>query len=100
MPATAFKNPARTQHWDIEEGEAQEIAPRLRNSDAKALVFVSHSHEDDEQARIAFETLKRASQLIDQLLEEKKQRHWEALIEALTPEIPLTSNRIIEAKMR
>lgn len=71
MPSLAFKNPARAQHWDVEEGEAQEIAPRLKNSDAKALVFVSHSHEDDEHARLAFETLKRASELINDLLEEK-----------------------------
>lgn len=99
MPSVAFKNPVRTQRWDIEEGEAQEIAPRLKNSDAKALVFVSHSHEDDEQSRLAFETLKRASELIGKLLEEKKQRTWDALIAALTPDIPLTSNRVIEAKM-
>jgi hypothetical protein len=33
------------------------------------------------------------------LIDEKRDHSWKALIEALTPELPLSSNRVIEAKM-
>lgn len=99
MPSSAFANPARPQHWEIQEGAAQEIAPDLENSQGQALVFVSHSHGGDERTKTVFETLKRVSELIDVLIDKKRDRNWEALIEALTPDVPLTSNRVTEAKM-
>jgi hypothetical protein len=37
--------------------------------------------------------------LIDVLIDKKQESSWEALIEALTPDVPLTSNKVIEAKM-
>ena len=48
MPSSAFANPSRHQHWDVQEGSAQDLAPDLENSEGQALVFVSHSRGDDE----------------------------------------------------
>ena len=62
-------------------------------------MFVPHSREDNEWTKTVFETLKRASQFIDVLIDKRQEDSWEALIEALTPDLPLTSNRMIEAKM-
>ncbi len=99
MPSSAFANPARQQHWDVQEGSAQELAPSLENSEAQALVFVSHSRGGDERTKTVFEALKRASELIDVLIDKRRENSWEALIDALTPDVPLTSNKVIEAKM-
>lgn len=99
MPSSAFANPARQQYWDVQEGSAQELAPSLENSEAKALVFVSHFQGDDERTKTVFETLKRAYELIDDLIDKKRENSWEALIRALMPDVPLTSNKVIEAKM-
>ncbi len=99
MPPAILSKGTKGRHWDIQEGAAKEIAPSLRNSDANTLVFISHSHDDKERTRTVFETLKQASELIDALIDEKREHRWEALIEALTPELPLSSNKIIEARM-
>ena len=99
MPSSAFATPTRHQHWDVQEGEAQELAQGLEKSEAQALVFLSCAHRDDEWIKTAFQTLKRASELIEVLIDKRQEDNWEALIEALTPDVPLTSNRLIEAKM-
>jgi len=84
MPSSVLASPARQQHWDVQEGSAQDLAPALENSEAKALVFVSHSRGDDERTRTVFETLKRASEFIDDLIDKRRKNSWEALIDALT----------------
>jgi len=99
MSSSTFSNPPRPQFWNIHEGSAQELASGLENSDAQALVFVSNSPAADERTKTVFDTLKRASELIDVLIDKRSENSLEALIAALTPEMPLTSNRLIEAKM-
>ncbi len=99
MPSGIRSKRTIRRHWDIEEGAAQEIAPSLKNSNAETLVFIARSNDDRERTRTAFETLKRASELIDVLIDKKREHSWKALIEALTPDIPLSSNKVIEAKM-
>ena len=99
MPSNAFATPHRHQNWDVQEGEAQELAPALEKSEAQALVFVSHARRDDEWTKTVFQTLKRASEMIEVLIDKRQEDSWEALIAALTPDVPLTSNRLIEAKM-
>jgi len=99
MPSSVFATPHRHQTWNVQEGEAQEIAHDLENSEGQALVFVSHAHRDDEWTKTVFQTLKRASELIEVLIDKRQESSWDALIEALTPDIPLTTNRLIEAKM-
>jgi hypothetical protein len=99
MPSSTIANSGRHQHLDVQEGSAQDLAPDLENSEGQALVFVSHSRRGDEWTKTVFETLKRASQFIDVLIDKRQEHSWEALIEALMPDLPLTSNRMIEAKM-
>jgi hypothetical protein len=99
MPSSTLANSGRYQQWDVQEGSAQDLALDLENSEGQALVFVSHSRGDDERTKTVFEALKRASQFIDVLIDKQQEDRWEALIEALTPDLPLTSNRMIEAKM-
>src|SRR5882762_5556513 len=99
MPSSALKNPTRHQHWDVQEGEAQEIAPRLKNIAARALVFVSSGKDDDQRTKARFDTLRQASELIDMLLDSKQEDRWKALVEALTPDVPLSPNRLIDAGM-
>jgi hypothetical protein len=99
MSSNAFANPARQPQWDVQEGSAQELASSLGNSDAQAIVFVSHARGDDERTKAVFDTLKRASELIEVLIDEKQEERLKTLIEVLTPDVPLTSNRVIEAKM-
>jgi hypothetical protein len=60
---------------------------------------VSHAKSDIELTKTVFETLKRASEAIEVLLKTRQKNTWDALIEAMTPEVPMTSNQIIEAKM-
>jgi hypothetical protein len=99
MDSSTLLEPTRWHnHWDVQEGSAREIAPKLRNSDAHALVFVSHGIEDS-RTRIKFEALKQAYELIEELIHAKEGGQWKALIDALTPEIPLTPNRVVEARM-
>ena len=98
MPAQVPGKSSPQLTWDVQEGKAQEIAPKLENCDAWALVFVS-SNKDDARTKAKFETLKRASELIDLLLDAKQQERWKTLVEALTPDLPLTPNRLIEAGM-
>lgn len=99
MPSNSFATPHRHQHWDVQEGEAQELAHGLEKSEAQALVFVSHARGNDEWTKTVFQTLKRASEVIEVLIDKRQENSWDALIEALTPDVPLTSNRLIEAKM-
>lgn len=99
MPSLAFVNPSRHPDWDVQEGSARELATGLENSHAQALVFLSSFQGNNERTRIVFETLKHASVLIDDLIEKRQKNSWEALIEALTPDLPMTSNKMIEAKM-
>ena len=99
MPSTALVSTHRHQNWNVREGEAHEIAHDLENSDGQALVFVSHAHRDDEWTKAVFQTLKRASEVIEVLIDKKQESSWDALLAALTPDVPLTSNRLIEAKM-
>ena len=99
MPSSGFAKAVRHQDWEVEEGFAEEIAPKLKDRRAQALVFVSHSKDNTEQTQAMFEALKRAYAVIDTLMETKHEDRWRALLEALTPDIPLTPNKLIEAGM-
>jgi hypothetical protein len=98
MPAQVLRESPQQLTWAVQEGEAKEIAPKLEDCDAWTLVFVSHD-KDDARTKAKFEALKRASELIDLLLDAKGQGRWKALVEALTPDVPLTPNRLMEAGM-
>jgi hypothetical protein len=100
--STAPESPPRQsigRYLEIEEGPARDIASSLKSSDAETLVFISHLNDDLPKTRAVFETLKRASEVIDTLIDKKREDSWTALIDALTPGIPLNSTKVIEAKM-
>jgi hypothetical protein len=99
MPSNLFAKQVRHQDWEVEEGSAEEIAPKLKDSKAQALVFVSHSEEDNVRTQAIFEALKRAYALIDTLMETKQDDRWKALLEALMPDVPFSPNKLIEAGM-
>src|ERR1700761_4261254 len=98
MPPSSSTTPNRP-HWDVQQGEAKDLAPSLEKSKGQALVFVSHTRADDERTKAVFQTLQRASEVIELLIDKRQTDSWNALIEALTPDVPLTSNRLMEAKM-
>ena len=99
MPSSVFAKQFRHRDWEVEEGSAEEIAPKLKDSKAQALVFVSYSNEDAKRTQARFEALKRAYAVIDTLMETKQEDRWRALLEALTPDVPLSPNKLIEAGM-
>jgi hypothetical protein len=99
MPSSVFSQQVRRLDWQVEEGSAQEIVPKLKDSKAQALVFVSQSTDDTERTQARFETLKRVYAVIDTLIETKQEDRWKALLEALTPDVPLSPNKLIEAGM-
>jgi hypothetical protein len=97
MGLNPFARSDRRFDLDIQEGVAQDLVPELQNSDSPALVFVSQTNE--ERTKAVFDTLRRASQFIDVLIDKRQESNWEALIEALTPNLPLSPNKMMEAKM-
>jgi hypothetical protein len=101
MRSSLFAKQVKNQNWgwEVEEGSAEEIAPKLMDSKAQALVFVSNSKESAEQTQARFEALKRAYAVIDTLMEFKQEDRWRALLEALTPDVSLSPNKLIEAGM-
>jgi hypothetical protein len=64
MPSDVFAKPVRQRDWhqdcEVEEGPAQEIAPKLKDRQAHAIVFVSHPKEDSERTQARFAALRRA----------------------------------------
>jgi hypothetical protein len=101
MRSSIFTKQVQNQDWgwEVEEGSAEEIAPKLMDSKAQALVFVSNSKESAERTQARFEALKRAYAVIDTLMEFKQEDRWRALLEALTPDVSLSPNKLIEAGM-
>lgn len=101
MRSSVFAKQVQNQNWgwDVEEGSAEEIAPKLMDSKAQALVFVSNSKQSAEHTQARFEALKRAYAVIDTLMESKQEDRWRALLEALTPDVSLSPNKLIEAGM-
>ena len=101
MRSSVFAKQVQNQNWgwEVEQGSAEEIAPKLMDSKAQALVFVSNSEESAEQTQARFEALKRAYAVIDTLMESKQEDRWRAILEALTPDVSLSPNKLIEAGM-
>jgi hypothetical protein len=95
MLSTTLQKPST--NWTIQEGLASQIAPGLENRDTKVLAFVGV--KEDPLLQTKFEILKSISYVIDSVLRNRSQDKWRALVEALTPDIPLSKNKLIEAAM-
>jgi hypothetical protein len=86
-----------SQSLSIQEGTAKEVAPWLEEKESDVLAIAVE--REDALARTTLEVVKNLINVIDAVVHEQSQRKWKELIEALTPDVPLSSTRIIEAKM-
>jgi len=94
-PASKLQTPS--QSWEVQEGPAKEIAPWLEEKQSEALAIVAEG--EDPLVHMKFGVLKNILPVIDVVVQEQSQRKLKHLIEALTPDVPLSRNRIAEAKM-
>ena len=83
---------------EVQEGIASQVLSGFEKDHAKVLVFISHANGDDT-ARRKFAVLRQLAQLIDTLDIDRSQKKWNALVDALTPDLELSSNRVVEAEM-
>jgi hypothetical protein len=88
----------KVRHWAVQEGAASEVAPRLENNESEVLAFVSEG-EADSLVRAKFEVLKSLSYMVDAVMQDRSKEKWNALIEVLTPDVPLSNNKLAEAAM-
>jgi hypothetical protein len=84
--------------WDIREGSGVEIASGLKADRSEVLAFVVHG-EDEETRRKKFEMLKQVAGLMHTLINQRRVGKWNALVEALTPDLQLSPTKITEARM-
>jgi len=103
MP-TQIPHPAsRPLHWKVQEGAAQELAQGLESCEGRALVFLSNTGSSDPRSdawtKAIFGLLRRASEIADVTMDRRQQESWDAIIDALTPTLPLSTNRVLEARM-
>src|ERR1700753_1369545 len=85
-------------HWNVREGLAKEVASDLTGGDSEVLAFLVHG-EDPQTRRKKFDVLRQVAGLLHELVDNRRQQKWEALVEALTPDLDLSPTRIIEAQM-
>lgn len=86
------------RHWDIREGPAREVAPALGKEHSEVLAFVAHG-TDEGIVRQEFEVLKQLAELLAEMIDARRSQKWNALVDALTPDVQLSTTRFVEAKM-
>lgn len=77
---------------------AIEIEPTLKGRTASHRTLVIRG-ADDQVVRLKLDVLKKVASVIDLVIEERNDRKWRALVEALTPDLEFSSNKIVEAGM-
>jgi hypothetical protein len=83
---------------EVQEGYAGQVLAGLTEDQAKVLVFISHG-ADSETGRKRFKALREIAQMIDLLVADRSQKESHALVEALTPDVELSRNKVVEAEM-
>jgi hypothetical protein len=96
MQASTTREPK--SQFEILEGTADEILPTLRQRESMLWTLVVQG-ADEQAARLKFDVLRKVATLIDQVADERSAQKWLALVEALTPEVQFSPNKIIEARM-
>ena len=96
MPATTKLQVHRT--WNVREGATDDVASELSNDHSQVLAFVAYG-DDAETTKKKFAMLKQVAGLMNDLIDVKRSQRWDALVEALTPDMDLSTTKIIEAKM-
>jgi len=89
---------AAASKWDVREGVADDLALDLRNDRTEVLAFLAHG-EDEASRRTKFGVLRQVAAILEKLVDERRTGKLQALVEALTPDIELSSARFIEARM-
>ena len=97
LPMSTVTN-LQTNHWNVREGETGDVASELSNDHSQVLAFVAYG-DDTETTKKKFAMLKQLAVLMNDLIEVKRTQKWDALVEALTPDMELSTTKIIEAKM-
>ena len=82
----------------VQEGVASKVLPSLAHEQETVLVFISKDANSGAN-RLRFSVLKQVAERIDTLIAERSEQKWNALVEALTPDVELSHNRVVEAEM-
>ena len=88
----------RSVAWDVREGSSVDIASGLTADHAQVLAFVV-AGEDDTTRQKKFAMLKQVAVLMDDLLDVRRTEKWNAVVEALTPDLELSPTKLREARM-
>jgi hypothetical protein len=85
--------------WTVEQGPAKKVGIALEKEPSEVLAFVVRG-EDEATVRTKFGVLKRVAEMLPDIYQKRRVRNWDALVEALTPDIQLFSpTKIAEAEM-
>ena len=87
----------RSHKWSVREGTAKEVAPQLKDEESEVLAIIVE--REDPLIRAKFKALKNLICVIDAVVDDRAQRKWKEVIEALTPDVPLSDNKLTEARM-
>lgn len=82
----------------VQEGVAAKVLPPLSQQQNTILIFISEDANAGAN-RQRFSVLRQVAERIDTLISERGEQKWNALVEALTPDIELSQNKIVEAEM-
>jgi hypothetical protein len=94
---TSSKLQTRSHNWAIRVGTAKEVAAQLKDKESEVLAIVAE--REDPLVHTKFEVLKNLMCVIDAVVDDRTQRKWKDVIEALTPDVPLSKNKLAEARM-
>jgi hypothetical protein len=83
---------------NIREGIASQVLPPLSQQEDTVLVFISKDGNAGANRR-RFTVLRQVAERIDTLIAKRGEEKWNALVEALTPDVELSQNRLVEAEM-
>ena len=84
--------------WSVREGATNDVASELSKDNSQVLAFVA-SGDDAETTKKKFAMLRQLAGLMNDLIDVKRTQKWDALVEALTPDMELSTTKIFEAKM-
>ena len=83
---------------NFREGVASQVLLPLSQQEETVLVFFSKDGNAGANRR-RFSVLRQVAERIDTLMDRRGEEKWNALVEALTPDVELSQNRVVEAEM-
>jgi hypothetical protein len=85
-------------NWSVEEVATEEAGLEVEHSGHKFLTIRIQAG-DDATARTKLDVMKQLANIVDIVVEERSDQKLRALVEALTPDVQFSPNKIIEARM-